>query len=237
MSRIITFDLDNTLWDVEPVILRAEYAMEHWFEDRFPGFSQQFTDIKLNDIKQQLIEKDPSLKMDISRLRVEMYRRSLLQFGLPSEEAVKVAIAAFSHFHEWRQKVDYYPHTLDILKQLRKAYLLAVITNGNADVFHPYVGLGHVFEFAIRADQEGVSKPDMSLFKKAASQSNMSLSQMIHVGDHPYDDVYGANQAGCLSVWFNRHGARRWKDEWPGRPDAEIHSLVELPGVIAYFAK
>ncbi len=234
---LITFDLDNTLWDVEPVIVRADFAMENWFDDRFPGFSQKFNAQHLQNIKLELIAVDPSLKVDISRLRVEMYRKALILFGLHQEESAKVAMSAFAHFNEWRQKVDHYPHTLEMLKQLKKHYRLAVITNGNADVFHPYVGLGDVFEFAIRADKEGVVKPDSSLFKKAANTVNLLTESVIHIGDHPYDDVFGANQAGCRSVWFNRHGARRWKDDWPGRPDAEIHSLVELPSVVAYLTK
>ncbi|MFT2112184.1 HAD family hydrolase [Marinomonas sp. 2405UD68-3] len=235
--NLITFDLDNTLWDVEPVIVRADYAMENWFDDRFPGFSKKFNAQNLQEIKRGLIAKDSSLKVDISRVRVETYRKALILFGLHQEESSKVALSAFANFNEWRQKVDHYPHTLDMLKQLKKYYRLAVITNGNADVFHPYVGLGNVFEFAIRADKEGIAKPDSSLFKKAANTVNLPTDSVIHIGDHPYDDVFGANQAGCRSVWFNRHGARRWKDEWAGRPDAEIHSLVELPSVIAYLAK
>ncbi|MCZ2721798.1 HAD-IA family hydrolase [Marinomonas sp. 15G1-11] len=235
--NLITFDLDNTLWDVEPVIIRADFAMENWFDDRFPDFSRRFNSEKLQEIKIELISKDPLLKIDISKVRVEMYRQALILFGLPQEESSKVAVSAFSHFNEWRQKVDHYPHTRDMLKQLKKNYRLAVITNGNADVFHPYVGLGDVFEFAIRADKEGVSKPDVSLFRKAANAVNLPTESVIHIGDNPYDDVFGANQAGCRSVWFNRHGARRWKDSWPGRPDAEIHSLIELPSVVAYLTR
>ena len=34
---VITFDLDNTLWDVEPALLRAEQAQRDWLERYLEG--------------------------------------------------------------------------------------------------------------------------------------------------------------------------------------------------------
>ncbi|EAQ64762.1 HAD-superfamily hydrolase [Marinomonas sp. MED121] len=233
MTRLITFDLDNTLWDVEPVIVRADQAMFHWFEDRFPGFNQAFDNAALFKLKTQLLEDSSKLRADISQLRIEVYRIALQEFGLPKEEAGSVAKAAFDFFHQWRQKVDLYPGTKKVLWQLANHYRLAVITNGNADVYHPEVGLADSFEFAVRADIEGIAKPHADIFVKAADIAKVDVTSLIHVGDNVHDDVNGINQVGGRSIWFNRHGARRWQDSWQGRPDAEVHALEELPEVIA----
>lgn len=232
MSVLITFDLDNTLWDVAPVIMRAEYAMESWFEERFPGFSQQYSLSARETLKQKVLAESPAMSSNLTVLRLSIYKLALKQFGLPSEEANLVAEAALAHFCEWRQKVDLYPHVVDVLEELHQDYSLAVITNGNADVYHPYVGLGQYFDFAVRADQVGIAKPSVDLFSFAAKSAGVDLTQLIHIGDHPIDDVFGASNAGARSVWFNRHGAQRWEDEWGGRSNAEVHSLLELPTVI-----
>ncbi|MBD5772727.1 HAD family hydrolase [Marinomonas colpomeniae] len=232
MSALITFDLDNTLWDVAPVIVRAEYAMESWFEERFPGFSQQFSSSEQDVFKKSILIKRPEIASNLTALRFNVYMLALKRFGLPSEEAESVAAAALAHFCEWRQKVDLFPHVVDVLEELNQDYSLAVITNGNADVFHPYVGLGQYFDFAIRADQVGAAKPEVDVFSVAAKTAGRDLSQIIHIGDHPIDDVYGAANAGARSIWFNRHGARRWADEWGSRSSAEVHSLLELPTAI-----
>lgn len=232
MSVLVTFDLDNTLWDVSPVIVRAEYAMESWFEERFPGFAQQYSTSVQEELKKIVLNRLPDIAFNLTALRLEVYKLALKKFGLPSEEGDLVAESALAHFCEWRQKVDLFPHVVDVLEELNQDYSLAVITNGNADVFHPYVGLGQYFDFAIRADQLGVAKPDISVFSTAAKTAQMDVSQIIHVGDHPVDDVFGASNAGAKSVWFNRHGARRWDDEWGARSNAEVHSLLELPTVI-----
>ncbi len=232
MTVLITFDLDNTLWDVSPVIVRAEYAMESWFEERFPGFYLQFGGDAQQAMRQTILEQEPALIADLTRLRLSIYQRALKAFGLPTEEANMVAQSALAHFCEWRQKVDLFPHVSDVLAELHQDYRLAVITNGNADVFHPYVGLGHYFEFAVRADQYGVAKPAPDLFQHAANQAGVAAESLIHVGDHPIDDVLGAANAGARSIWFNRHGARRWGEDWGTRSHAEIHSLLELPSAI-----
>ncbi|MBJ7538305.1 HAD family hydrolase [Marinomonas transparens] len=232
MSVLVTFDLDNTLWDVSPVIVRAEYAMESWFEDRFPGFSASYSFAVQQELRANILDQYPDLAPNLTALRLEVYKLALKAFGLPSEEAKNVAESALAHFCEWRQKVDLFPHTLDVLEELNQDYSLAAITNGNADVFHPYVGLGQYFEFAIRADQVGVAKPSAELFHLAAEKSGYPLSQIVHIGDHPIDDVYGASNAGAKSIWFNRHGAQRWGDDWGTRSDAEVHSLLELPMAI-----
>lgn len=232
MTVLITFDLDNTLWDVAPVISRAEYAMEAWFETRFPGFSQQHSLSAQEELKKKVMAEAPEIATNLTALRLSIYKLALKRFGLPSEEANSVAEAALAHFCEWRQKVDLYPHVVDVLEVLHQDYSLAVITNGNADVYHPYVGLGQYFDFAVRADQVGVAKPAVDVFSFAATTAGVDLSQIIHIGDHPVDDVFGAANAGARSVWFNRHGAQRWGDSWGAPSDAEVHSLLELPTVI-----
>jgi putative hydrolase of the HAD superfamily len=232
MSVLVTFDLDNTLWDVAPVITRAEYAMESWFEDRFPSFSQQFPFSAREVVKQTILAEKPEIAFNLTALRLDMYKFTLKKFGLPSEEANLIAEAALAHFCEWRQRVDLFPHVVDVLEELNQDYDLAVITNGNADVFHPYVGLGQYFDFAIRADQVGAAKPDADVFSMAAKTAGLDPAHIIHVGDHPVDDVFGAANVGARSIWFNRHGARRWSDEWGARSNAEVHSLLELPAAI-----
>ncbi|MCB5162914.1 HAD family hydrolase [Marinomonas algarum] len=232
MSTLITFDLDNTLWDVSPVILRAEYAMESWFGERFPRFDALFSSTFREELRRQILIEFPEMSSNLTALRLIMYERALKQFGLPMEEANAIAKAALAHFCEWRQKVDLYPHAVDVLEMLSQHYTLAVITNGNADVFHPHVGLGHYFDFAVRADQSGIAKPNADIFLMAANKAGSDISELIHIGDHPIDDIRGASDVGAQSIWFNRHGAQRWHDSWEGRFDAEVHSLLELPTAI-----
>ncbi|ADZ92168.1 HAD family hydrolase [Marinomonas mediterranea] len=230
---LITFDLDNTLWDVDPVIVRANHAMEAWFEERFPGFHDMFDASAYEKIKSEVIDNAPNVAHDVSEIRKRIYVKAFREYGLPTEEARQISQSAFDHFYAWRQKVDLYPEAKSSIAVLAEHYRMGVITNGNADVYHPSVGLGAYFEFALRADEVGRAKPNPEIFEAAAVQADVDTKDIIHIGDHPIDDVQGAAQAGCRTIWFNRHGARHWKTDWDMKPDSEVHSLRELPTAIA----
>ncbi|RDL42687.1 haloacid dehalogenase [Marinomonas piezotolerans] len=232
MKTLISFDLDNTLWDVDPTLVRAEHAMEKWFDERYPGFAEQFYVPTMAPLKQDVLQADPSLSSDVTKVRLAMYRLALRRYGLPSEEADDIAEQAFSVFYDWRQRIDLYPDVHITLDKLAERYELAALTNGNADVFHPSIALSRYFGTVIRADLEGIAKPDPEIFQRLAQKTGIPLDRIIHIGDHPIDDVEGAVAAGARAIWFNRHGARRWRSEWSTTPDAEVHSLRELVTVI-----
>ena len=39
---VITFDLDNTLWDVEPALIKAEQVQQQWLLQYRPGAVDAF---------------------------------------------------------------------------------------------------------------------------------------------------------------------------------------------------
>ncbi|MGV0035357.1 MAG: hypothetical protein ACNYPE_10500 [Candidatus Azotimanducaceae bacterium WSBS_2022_MAG_OTU7] len=57
MIRVIAFDLDDTLWNVAPVIRRAESILAAWLEKEVPRY--QYEQSKLMPIRETLLGKDP----------------------------------------------------------------------------------------------------------------------------------------------------------------------------------
>ena len=82
------------------------------------------------------------------------------------------------------------------------------------------------------AEDIGIAKPDARLFHEALSRGGVKAGAAVHVGDHPGDDIAGAQQAGLRAVWFNP-GGNIWQGDT--RPDAEIGCLSELPQVLKHF--
>ncbi len=114
------------------------------------------------------------------------------------------------------------------LQALANHYTLGVVTNGNADVRR--LGLADYFKFALCAEDIGVAKPDARLFHEALQRGGATAETAVHIGDHPGDDIAGAQQAGLRAIWFNPAG-KVWEAE--RLPDAEIRSLTELPALLA----
>ena len=115
-----------------------------------------------------------------------------------------------------------------MLEILRHQYTLGVVTNGNADVSR--LGLADYFRFALCAEDLGIGKPDPAPFLEALRRGKVDASAAVHIGDHPGDDIAGAQRAGLRAVWFNPQG-KAWAGEQA--PDAEIQRLSQLPDVLS----
>jgi putative hydrolase of the HAD superfamily len=72
------------------------------------------------------------------------------------------------------------------------------------------LGLADFFNFQIYSDEEGMSKPNPKLFnlivqkvKDCNKPKQISLTDIIHIGDNPAADIAGANDAGLNSLLIN----------------------------------
>ena len=73
---MITFDLDDTLWDNVPTITRAEIETRKWIENKVGKI--EWGDLnEFLDLREKLIKEDESIKWDISKLRKEIFRKKL----------------------------------------------------------------------------------------------------------------------------------------------------------------
>ena len=87
MIRVITFDLDNTLWDVEPVLLRAEEAQYRWLQQHREKVTRQFSTEALRDLRMQTWKLHPELHHHISDLRRQALYEVQLHCGYPEDLA------------------------------------------------------------------------------------------------------------------------------------------------------
>ncbi|MEM1191631.1 MAG: HAD family hydrolase [Pseudomonadota bacterium] len=225
--RVITFDLDNTLWDVEPALLRAEEAQRKWLLEHRPGTMEAVDHDALWTVKKRVWKSHPELAHNVSALRKVLLTQLQLDAGYAESEARRGADAAFEAFLEERQRVELYSNALAVLEVLAQNYRLGALTNGNADVFR--TDAGEYFDFAYLAEEVGASKPASALFDAALARTGAAPSEVLHVGDNPEHDVLGALAAGMRAVWLNA-GDLSWTHE--SQPDATITTLDELPPTV-----
>lgn len=229
--RLITFDLDDTLWQAKPIIQGAERALRDWLASNAPLLGD-FPIEALGAIRRMLIEQEPALKHRISELRRRILFHALVDAGYPAAAAQQLAEQGFEVFLEARHNIELAPDVLPTLEWLANHYILGVLTNGNADVRR--LGLADHFQFALCAEELGVGKPDPRPFREALRLAGVSAAQAVHVGDHHEDDIFGAQQAGFRAIWYNPQHLP-WQQAH--RPDAEIHSLTELPRLLKHWQR
>ena len=223
--KMITFDLDDTLWDNKPTITNAEIKTREWIEDRVGAI--EWGD--LNDflqIREALIKKDKSIAWDISKLRIEIFKEKIKDLA-PAGDITKLAEDAFDYFLKKRHEVELFPGVEGALKALSENYMLGVLTNGNADIHK--LSIGKYFEFSISSLEAQDSKPNKSHFELAKSYlPNLKYSEMLHIGDHQINDIFGAHTLGIEVLWFNNAGAL-WEQEFD-KPDQfyDWYSLAKI---------
>ena len=224
--RLVTFDLDNTLWHVDSVIRRAERETRDWIQPRVPNYATYMNAENVASVRAQTLEDNPDIRHDLSALRIHMMSRAFEQCGLERSEADAVAHEAFAVFIRWRNTITFYDGAQDTLNSLSQHYQLAALTNGNADI--QKIGLDSYFSFAISAADVGTSKPSPEMFLEAMRRAEVPPTDAVHVGDNPIDDIEGANRVGMYSIWVN----------FDAKPDrvpahATVSDLPSLVGAIA----
>lgn len=222
--RAICFDLDNTLWDVWPVIHRAEQAMYEFLSHKYPRVVAALTVEAMREAREKTAAAHPQMKHDFTFLRKQTLREHAAEFGY-AEHMVE---EAFDVFIRVRNEVDLYEDVLPGLDRLKQRYRLFTASNGNADLTK--IGIAHYFERSIAAREVGALKPDPLIFHKAIEGTGLAPEQVIYVGDDPGLDVVGAQAAGMVPVWIDR-GTVPWPSDLPPARYT-VRSLVELATVL-----
>ena len=204
MIKLITFDLDNTLWEVMPVIIRAEKTMRAWLEQRVPAYSTTVTDQQMSELREAALAENPQLICNISDMRLLLLERALTLCGETPGRAAQLAADAFEIFMQGRNAVTLYPGAQAMLEELSSRYRLAALTNGNADV--SVMPISRYFEFSMSPEKVQARKPSSKIFAATLQIAKCSASEVIHVGDNLQEDVEGAVAAGWHAVWANIAG-------------------------------
>ena len=225
MIRLVTFDLDDTLWDLSGVIERAATATNDWLARRAPAFSQ-VPRAEAAALHQAALDANPALAHDVSALRVAVLRKTLEHCGEAPERATLLAEGALAEFLDWRHRVTFFPDAMAALAALGQRYTLAALTNGNAD--YSRLGLARYFSFGYCAADVGASKPDPAMFNRALAHAGVAPAEAVHVGDHAIHDVQGAQAAGMATVWLNRRESKA-----APAATATATSLAALPATLA----
>ncbi len=230
--KVITFDLDNTLWDVEPSLVRAEKKQNSWLKKNRSRITTILDEQALLDFKKNIWNIYPDLQHNVTEMRLKMLYELQRDAGYNSEDALAGCKKAFDIFIKERCSVELYTDVLETIPVLHKDFILGALTNGNADIF--LTPASKYFSFAYRAEDVGASKPSPELFEAARAHTSVTFKEIVHIGDDPTGDIEGAKQVGAKAIWVNRRGK-----SWKGRidPDEEIHSFYGLTKALSRISR
>ena len=229
MIRVVAFDLDDTLWNVYPVIIRAEKKLGLWLEREVPGLKYSVRDMR--SLRDEVLNDHPEIAHRVTEFRQRLIERAMLNSDIPHAESKAHSETAMEVFLAARNEVQFFEGALDAIRTIAARYQLGALTNGNADIHR--LGLSDHFSFAFSAEQVGAPKPAPDLFHTALLHTGCEPTEMVYVGDDPVKDIDSANEVGLHTVWLKN-------EQRPGpartRPDKIIEDIRELPHALEEIA-
>ena len=125
----------------------------------------------------------------------------------------------------WRLFDDVLP-TLNYLSE--KGYRLIVLSNWDDRLPNilKELGIAEHFEKIYCSTHTGAEKPDRDFFQYAMDDLKVHPSLIMHIGDHPVDDLQGANNMGMKGAVVKRNITISPMS--PDPTDFSINSLMKL---------
>jgi putative hydrolase of the HAD superfamily len=192
--KVVVFDLDDTLYDeveycrsgfVACAFFLAETLEENQAEDIFDTLWEQFC--KGNQER--------------------TFNGALEKLGIPYndeliEELVKV-------YREHKPEIELPQDSLEVLKQLKKKYTLALLTDGFLPAQKLKVQalkIEKFFDSIVYTEELGRNfwKPSPAGFEKIISTFNIKPENAVYIGDNEKKDFIAPNKLGFLTIQLIR---------------------------------
>ncbi|KGT47607.1 HAD family hydrolase [Acinetobacter sp. HR7] len=220
--RAVLFDLDNTLTHRDLSV----QAYSRYLADYYTHSLQQVEIEKITEIVRRIDnggypKKELLTHSTIGGSVAHALREELAWRAQPSLE--ELTDFWFQNFGQFAVAM---PQAEQLLQSLKSAdYKLAVISNGGHETRLNIInglGFSHYFDEIISSGLVGISKPNPEIFLHTAEKLEVAPEHCLYIGDHPINDIQGAENAGMQSLWIEGFHA-------PVQPiERKIKNLVEV---------
>jgi 2-haloacid dehalogenase len=213
--QVIFFDVNETLLDLKPVRESVGQALG----DRPELVPLWFTTL----LQYSLVTTVADHYRDFGEIAVACLQMTAANQGIELDEATaKKAVAPI-------RSLPAHPDVIPALERLDAAgYRLFALTNSSQAAAADQLknaGIASYFEQALSVESVGLYKPHTQVYRWAAEQAGVGVSDCLLVAAHGWD-VAGASWASMQSAFVARAG----QQPFPLGPtsDLEVKSLTEL---------
>lgn len=197
MIKVISFDLDDTLYDNRPIIKAAEEASHDYLQQVFATQNKSYNRANFSELRNELLKADPARYENLTSLR----RQVLKVICSDLENSELIAENALRIFLVKRNEVQIPNEIVKLIEILSTQYKLVTATNGNCS--GKELAIGNYFEKHYSTEQGFKAKPHPQMLKKAIIDLQISPKSLLHIGDSKAKDGKAAVSANCQFYRFS----------------------------------
>lgn len=219
-ANLITFDLDDTIFPVGPVVADANQAlMNHLCALGCDTTEKDFLKTtKL--IRTELAKEDKTITY--TELRKRSIRTEMMKYLDENTINDDIVFGAYDLWEDHRHiaaEKHLYPDTISMLKELKINYpevVIAAITNGKGNPlkmdsikeYFDYCVSGEDDDvFPLRKPNEGIYNVALQRFQGLCKENGNEIAIdnqcWIHVGDDLANDIGASAQCGAKTIWVD----------------------------------
>ena len=231
--KVLSFDLDNNIYDCQSVLSAAENWFSEYLTDKYNlmPFCKDYS--FWAQIKKELLLQQPRLEDDVTLLRAKSLVIAFEYLKQPLKGGLEEAQSLVSEFIKKRSAGFVSAEVIQMLEKLKQKYRMISVSNGNLDA--RILKVDHLFEYDLRPKM-GVfkCKPYLDLFNECSRITKVSPHEILHIGDDPYTDVYGAISAGFNCAWLYKGYTGISNDERHLKvlPHIQLDNILELDSLL-----
>ena len=204
-TKLVLFDLDNTLFDHQRSLRSAISIVQ----EAYPNLAE-FTLEILITVYNVALQKayDKYLAKEIMYIETDAMKVQLFftQLGLPTPTDDEISQFRGVYKSAYRQNRRATKGSIETLVRLREmGYRLAIVTNGqmeDQEAKAEAIGVRQLVEHVFTSEEVGFSKPDARIFQYAMNVMGASPQETWMMGDSIEADVKGALNAGLQAIWY-----------------------------------
>jgi HAD superfamily hydrolase (TIGR01549 family) len=205
--KIISFDVDGTLVDLE-------YNDLIWFKE-IP----------------ELIAKKKRISFEKSLKYVGEEYNKLGEHNLNWYDInywvtyFGIKVSPKNILEKYESKVKIFPEVASLLEELKKNFILIVITSMPREFLIPKMKkLEKYFKFSFSALSDFKELKNSEIYSKISKTLNVRPAQILHIGDHWEFDYLAAQKAGMNAIYLDRSNTKKG--------NFVINNLTEIKRVI-----
>lgn len=231
--KVLSFDLDNTIYDCQSVLTSAENWFSEYLADRYNlmPFCKEYS--FWAKIKKDLLFQHPRLEDDVTLLRAKSLVIAFDLLKQPLKGGLEEAQCLVEEFIKKRSAGSVSIEVIRMLEKLKQKYRMISVSNGNLDT--KILKVDHLFEYDLRP-KFGIfkCKPHLDLFNECSKIAKVSPHEILHIGDDPYTDVYGSICAGFNCAWLYKGYTGISNDEKHLKvlPHIQLDNILELDSLL-----